>query len=221
MTAKICKPPFSPDAVLPALEEFSGSGLEPEGDYDALEFSGVDLAGEDGRGARFLECALREVSLDEALLKNARFLSGVWERVRGVGVQLAGAQLRDVELLEARLGGVQLHGAVLERVRVVGGKFDYLNLRQAKLRDVSFEGCVLVEPDLAGAELQRVSFHDCELRQANLAQATLRDVDFRGAARLEISDGFDRLAGAVVTPGQLLDLAPALAARLGLVVAPR
>ncbi|CAM5229255.1 Pentapeptide repeat-containing protein OS=Streptomyces tendae OX=1932 GN=GUR47_26395 PE=4 SV=1 [Streptomyces tendae] len=57
---------------------------------------------------------------------------------------------------------------------------------------------------------------DCALKQADLGAATLTDVDLRGAAPLELSRGVDRLSGAVISPAQLLDLAPVLAAELGL-----
>lgn len=219
MTDEICRPPRSPDLALPELPAAGPLRLEVGGDYDTEEYTGVDPAGQDGRGARFLDCAVRAADLGEARLTDVRILSSVLEQVRGVGTQLAGARLRDVEVREARLGGVQLHGGKLERVRFVGGKFDYVNFRQSTFKDVAFEGCVLVEPDLAGADLTRVSFHDCELRGVSLAQATLRDVDFRRAAVLELAEGFDRLAGGVVTPAQLMELAPGLAARMGLRVA--
>lgn len=45
---------------------------------------------------------------------------------------------------------------------------------------------------------------------------TLKDVGLRGAASLEIARGVERLAGAVVSVSQLLDLAPVLAVRLGI-----
>ena len=41
----------------------------------------------------------------------------------------------------------------------------------------------------------------------------------RGAARLELARGAERLSGAVLSPSQLLDLAPVLAAALGVRVA--
>jgi uncharacterized protein YjbI with pentapeptide repeats len=198
------------------LTAWAGGGLEPDGDYDGVEFADLDLAGGEGTGARFLDCAVRRCGLDEAGLGKARFLDSVLEQVRGVGTDLAGAVLRDVEVVDARLGGAQLHGAQLERVLVRGGKFDWLNLRGARLRDVVFEGCVLVEPDFGGAVLERVSFADCALRGADFTGARLTDADLRGTAELGIARGLDSLAGAVVTPGQLLDLAPALAAQLGL-----
>ncbi|NUP43376.1 MAG: pentapeptide repeat-containing protein [Streptomyces sp.] len=205
-----------PEVRLPALEPFGGGELEPDGDYDGLEFREADLAGQDGGGARFMDCALTGCALDETGLQRARILDSVLTGLRGVGTNLAEAGLRDVEVVDARLGGVQLHGAVLERVVIRGGKIDYLNLRAARLKDVVFESCVLVEPDFGGARLERVEFVDCVLKEADLTAAILKDVDLRAAAELGIARGVDRLAGAVISPGQLVDLAPVLAAEMGI-----
>ncbi|WP_404959384.1 pentapeptide repeat-containing protein [Streptomyces sp. 147326] len=205
-----------PEVRLPELVAWEGGGLEPDGDYDGLEFADLDLAGQEGIGARFMDCAVRRCVLDEAGLSKARVLDSVLEGVRGVGTDLSGASLRDVELVDARLGGVQLHGALLERVVVRGGKIDYLNLREARLKDVVFEGCVLVEPDFGGAVLERVEFRDCALRGADFSGVRMQDVDLREATELGIARGVDALAGAVISPAQLFDLAPALAAQLGL-----
>ncbi|KUO20490.1 hypothetical protein AQJ91_14050 [Streptomyces dysideae] len=204
-----------PEVRLPPLEAYRGGGLEPDGDYDGLRFQDEDFAGQDGGGARFMDCALTGCAVDETRLHHARFLDSVLTGLRGVGTDLAESTLRDVEIVDARLGGVQLHGAVLERVLIRGGKIDYLNLRKARLRDVVFEGCVLAEPDFGGARLERVAFTDCTLKGADLTGVTLTDVDLRGAAELEIARGVERLRGAVISPGQLLDLAPVLAAELG------
>ncbi|MGX1270780.1 pentapeptide repeat-containing protein [Streptomyces phaeoluteigriseus] len=205
-----------PEVRLPPLEPYGGGGLEPDGDYDGLEFRERDLSGQDGGGARFMDCELSACVLDGTRLHHARLLDSVLTGIRGVGTNLAESTLRDVELVDARLGGTQLHGAVLERVLVRGGKIDYLNLRQARLRDVVFEGCVLVEPDFGGARLERVEFVDCALRSADFTAATLTDTDLRGATELGIAGGLDRLSGAVISSVQLLDLAPVLAAELGI-----
>ncbi|WP_327744215.1 pentapeptide repeat-containing protein [Streptomyces europaeiscabiei] len=205
-----------PEVRLPMLEAYAGGGLEPDGDYDGLEFHEEDFAGQDGGGARFMDCALTGCALDETRLHRARVLDSVLTGIRGVGTDLAEATLRDVELVDARLGGVQLHGAVLERVLVRGGKIDYLNLREARLKDVVFEDCVLVEPDFAGARLERVAFVGCALKGADLSGVTLVDVDLRGAASVEIVRGVDRLSGAVISAAQLMDLAPVLAGEMGI-----
>ncbi|QFR94241.1 pentapeptide repeat-containing protein [Streptomyces tsukubensis] len=210
-----------PEVRLPPLTPFGvgatagGGGLEPDGDYDGVEFHGLDLAGQDGGGARFLDCAVRDCALTETRLSAARFIDSVLDSVRGVGTDLGAAVLRDVEIKEPRLGGVQLHGATLERVVISGGKIDYLNLRQSRVKDVVFENCVLVEPDFSGATLERVEFVNCALKGVDFDRATMKDVDLRGASELDISRGIDRLAGTVISPSQLVDLAPAFAAQTG------
>ncbi|MEU6069048.1 pentapeptide repeat-containing protein [Streptomyces sp. NPDC047082] len=205
-----------PEVRLPPLEAHGGGGLEPDGDYDGLEFREADFAGQDGGGARFMDCALTGCAFDETRLHHARILDTVLTGARGVGTYLAESTLRDVELVDARLGGTQLHGAVLERVLIRGGKIDCLNLRKAKLKDVVFEGCVLVEPDFGDARLERVEFVDCALKGVDFNGATLTDVDLRGVASLDIARGVGRLAGAVISAGQLVDLAPVLAGELGI-----
>jgi hypothetical protein len=74
---------------------------------------------------------------------------------------------------------------------------------------------VLVEPDFGGARLERVEFVDCVLKGADFTGATLTDVDLRRAAEVGIARGVDRLSGAVISPGQLLDLAGVFAGRWG------
>lgn len=204
-----------PVVRLPPLTEFDGTELEPDGDYDGLRFEGTDLADASGRGARFMDCELSGCVLDRTELGRARFMDSVLTGVRGVGTDLAEASLRDVEVVDARLGGVQLHGAVLERVLVRGGKIDYLNLRKARLKDVVFEGCVLSEPDFGEAQLVRVEFRDCVLKRADFSSARMDSVDLRTVAELDIARGVERLAGAVISPLQLMELAPALAAQIG------
>ncbi|MEW2393340.1 pentapeptide repeat-containing protein [Streptomyces venezuelae] len=204
---------------LPPLRPFDGGELRPDGDYDGVEFRDLDLGGQDGGGALFMDCAVTGCAVDETRLVRARFVDSVLTEPRGVGTDLAEASLRDVEVVDARLGGVQLHGGVLERVVVRGGKIDYVNLRKARLRDVVFEGCVLVEPDFGQASLERVEFRDCVVRGADFTGVRMKDVDLRDAAVLDIARGIERLAGAVISPSQLMELAPAFAAQVGVRVA--
>lgn len=207
-----------PEVRLPALRAFAEGELEPDGDYDGVEFRDLDLAGQDGGGALFLDCAVTGCGVTETRLSRARFVDSVLTELRGVGTELAEASLRDVEVVDARLGGVQLHGSVLERVVVRGGKIDYLNLRKARLKDVVFEGCVLVEPDFGQAVLERVEFVGCVLKGADFSGVRLKDVDLRDAAEVDILRGIDSLAGAVISASQLMDLAPAFAAEVGVSV---
>ena len=58
------------------------------------------------------------------------------------------------------------------------------------------------------------------LRGADFDQVRLKDVDLREATELDLVAGVDRLAGAVINPAQLLELAPAFAAQIGVRVEP-
>ncbi len=47
-----------PEVRLPsAWNPDDGSELEPDGDYDGLEFREADFVGQDGGGATFMDCA--------------------------------------------------------------------------------------------------------------------------------------------------------------------
>ncbi len=204
-----------PEVRLPPLVPYDGDGLEPDGDYDGVRFDGVDLTDASGRGARFMDCALDGCAL------TARCWRGIPLHRRGADGRTGCGHGPRGGVAAGRGGGgrppgrVQLHGAVLERVVVRGGKIDYLNLREARLKDVVFEGCVLAEPDFGGAHLVRVEFRDCVLKRADFSGARMDSVDLRAVAELDIARGVDRLAGAVISPVQLMELAPAFAAQIG------
>ena len=51
-----------------------------------------------------------------------------------------------------------------------------------------------------------------------LGQTRLTDVDLRGTAALTVTGDVQSLRGATIDTGQLMDLAPTLAAGLGLIV---
>jgi uncharacterized protein YjbI with pentapeptide repeats len=64
-----------------------------------------------------------------------------------------------------------------------------------------------------------VTFPGSRIEQARFGRATLKNADLRGALTIDLADGYESLRGAVISPAQLLDLAPALAQTLGLTVA--
>ena len=85
----------------------------------------------------------------------------------------------------------------------------------ATLRDVHFVGCKLDHVDFSGATLTNVTFPDSILQDVTFERATLNKVDLSAAASLHLEGGHDGLRGATISRLQLLDLAPAFAALLG------
>ncbi|WP_433609062.1 pentapeptide repeat-containing protein [Dactylosporangium sp. CA-139114] len=195
-----------------------GEPLAPDGDYTEIHFDGAAFDGGEATSAKFIESAFTGTTLTTVGLERARF-SDVWlSRNRWVGVRVAGGEWLDVAVLDSALAGVQAYSSRLRRVTFRGCKIDTLNLRGATLTDVVFEDCELDELDCAGAGLTNVTFPGSSLRNARFSQVTCKKVDFRGARELDVADGADALRGATVDERQLMQLAPALAQALGILV---
>ena len=74
---------------------------------------------------------------------------------------------------------------------------------------------MLVDADFGGARMEQVRFPGCELRQVEFMNARLAQVDLRGS-ELSPRGSATALRGAIVTPLQLMELAPVLAAEAGI-----
>jgi uncharacterized protein YjbI with pentapeptide repeats len=192
-------------------------GLTARGDYDTVLFERTDFDEPSAGSARFLECAFSKVSVTGGKLQRAR-LRDVWIRdLRLTGTNVSESEWLDVTVLASSLAGAQLYGSELRRVVFSGCKLDSVNFRATRLHDVRFEHCVLRDVDFADAELTGCTFAGSQLVRADLSRARLDRTDLRGAELGLIIDA-QSLRGAIVSSGQLVALAPVLAATLGLVV---
>ena len=203
--------------ALAALTRFEGDQLEPQRDYEALEFVDRDFTGQDASDARFLECRLQRCCLDGVSMRRTRVVESVLAECHGASVDLADSAWRDSGISGGRLGAVTLAGATWTGVRVHGSKLGFVNLAGARLEDVVFEGCEIGGLDIRAARLRSVSLLDCAIDELNVAGATLSAVDLSGA-RMRSLIGVESLRGAIISPDQLQDLAPLLAAELGIEV---
>ncbi|MFJ5926379.1 pentapeptide repeat-containing protein [Kitasatospora sp. NPDC092948] len=185
--------------------------------YDTVHFDDLDLTGQLG-GATFLECAFTGVRAEDAKLRRAGF-NEVWlHGGRLVGVDLAESEWQDAEIDSTVLAGISAYSSAIRRTVFRGCKLEAVNLRGATLRDVVFEDCLLRDVDLADAKLTDVTFPGSTLDDVRLRGATLKQVDLRRAASLSLPDGHLGLRGAIISTGQLLDLAPQFAQALGITV---
>jgi uncharacterized protein YjbI with pentapeptide repeats len=192
--------------------------LEQGSEHDTCLFDSVTFEDAEVGNVRFLECAFTAVTFTAGQFRRARF-NEVWLRgARVVGTELIESVWLDSPVVSSALSGVEAYGAELRRVVFSGCKLDSVNLRAAELDDVSFENCVLTDVDLAEARLTKVRFAGSELRGVRVRQATMDRVDFRGATAMQIAEGYESLRGAIVDRGQLFELAPGLAATLGIAV---
>ncbi len=196
--------------------------LEVEGDYDTVHFDRLAFTdGDAANGGRFLESAVTDCVFDGTNLRRAR-MNDLWASgTRLTGCSLAETNWLDSALVGCSLAGVEAFGAVLRRVVLRRCKLDSVNLRAAALHDVVFEDCVLRDVDFGEARFDGVTFPGSRVERARFGRAALKRTDLRGAVAIDLADGYDALGGAVISSGQLLDLAPALAQTLGIIVKDR
>ena len=192
-------------------------GLASAEQYECAHFDGLTFEGGDAGGSGFVECAFTQVSVQDAKLRRARFSDVLLRDVRLIATSLAETGWADVTFDSCVAAGVEAFAARLRRVTLRGCKLDSVNFRDAQLTDVTFENCVLKDVDFAGAALTRTAFPGCRLSGTDFSRVTLDKVDLRGAELGIIIDP-PALRGAIVTTAQLLDMAPLLAASLGIVV---
>ncbi|MEV6769666.1 pentapeptide repeat-containing protein [Nocardia sp. NPDC051030] len=199
------------------LQPFDGE-LEPDQDYDAIHVAGRQLDEIDGRGVRFNESAVTDVTVSGGTFRYARF-TDVWMRgVRWVGTNIGQSGWQDAELIDSALSGIEAVGSELRRVRFESCKFESVNFRNATLHDVEFADCVLRDVDFGEAKLQRLRFPGSTVERLALHRARLKDIDLRGAVRLDVASGVDALRGATISTAQLMDLAPIFAHAAGIIV---
>ena len=187
--------------------------------YEQEEFEAISLDLSDAQGCRFLDCRFGSLTLTGGLAERTTWRGSLLRSVRFTAVGMARSNWLDTRFEASAMSGCELFDSQLRRVHFEGCLLDSVNLRGATLREVSFDDCVLRHLDLGSAKLTDVTIRGCTVERLDLTAATLTRVDLRGST-IDLAGGVDRLRGAVVDHTQLLDLAPALAAQLGLQVRP-
>jgi uncharacterized protein YjbI with pentapeptide repeats len=153
--------------------------------------------------------------MDDLRLDRARFAECRVADVVAATINAPDSTWRDSLLADARIGALMASGSTWSLVRMRGVKANLLDLRAARLGDLVFEACTIGELDLGDAAVRSVTFERTSIEDLSVEGARLTDVDLRGA-RLTLVRGIAGLRGATMAPGQLLDVAPQLAAHLGI-----
>ena len=183
------------------------------------ELRGLSLTGNaDGLLAQQMtwrDCRLDRVSLAAARLERLDGQELLFEHCVFTGAKLPRSALQRALFRGCRMTGVDFPDATLTDVIFEECKLDFASFRFARLKRVILRDCVLTSADLGGAVTTAVGFERCNLERAQLSQARLVGCDLR-SSRLADLAGVTALRGAIISPEQLLDLGPALAAELGL-----
>ena len=184
-------PSVSADELLEGCEE---------GTWTDVVVRGVRLAGAATDGiddARFVDCRFEGCDLS--------------------GVRFTRLSMRRVELSDCRMTGVDLGAAALHDVRFTACKLDDANLRMVQGERVTFDDTVLGGTEFALASFVDAVFSSCKLAGVDLRRAVLTGSTFPECDLTDVL-GVDGLRGTRLTMLQALQLAPRLAAELGIVV---
>jgi uncharacterized protein YjbI with pentapeptide repeats len=201
--------------TLPDLIDNDGALLCSGDGREAERYAGVNFDGRDLTGISFGECEFTKVSLHETKLRGASFSECLAADLHAPVFSAPRSSWRDVRIEHARLGSVEAYEATLRSVQIDGSKLDFVNLRNATLTDVLFSNCIIDELDLGSATVHRLQLQNCRIGTLDVGGAKLTDVDLRGGDFSAVH-GLEGLRGATIDDAQLSQLAPLLAAHLGL-----
>lgn len=207
------QPPEPPDLSVLAV-----STLDRGSDHEGGVLSGFEVTGTEVPDVRIDTCVLDRVTVTDARVRSLDLRTVWWRDSRLTGAELLDGDWTDVVLERCVLAGVALSGTRMRRVVFRRCKLDAVTVRAARLEQVRFEDCLVRGLDLGSTRAADVSFTGSEVVELDLTKAFLDRVDLTAAVALHLARGVDGLRGAVVTPSQLVDLAPALAAHVGLSV---
>jgi uncharacterized protein YjbI with pentapeptide repeats len=135
--------------------------------------------------------------------------------VNVAGVVIQGGSLARVEIVRSRLTGITLAEAEVSDAVCRECAADMALLRHASLQRVTFDACTLRGADLMGARCDLVRFRDCDLTGASFAHARFSSSEFL-RCRMDDVEGVEGLRGTSMEIEQMLTLAPAFAAALGI-----
>lgn len=148
-------------------------------------------------------------------------------RLRGAGLLEVALDALDVPVVDAartdwadarlsgRVGALTAYDSSLRSIHFTGCRLGFVNLRGSELLDVQFTDCSIDELDLGETRCRRVRFTDTRIASLEVPRASFTDVDLRGATLSAVS-GVGHLSGATITQEQALQLAPILAAHVGI-----
>jgi uncharacterized protein YjbI with pentapeptide repeats len=203
--------------ALEGLVAYADAMLEPGADYESVLFADVGFAGQAAERTTFLGCRFARCDFDEISMRHARFSGCLLEASTAAAVDLGDALWREVILAGGRYGALRAPAANWTNVRIRDAKLDFVDLTGARIETVVFERCVIGAIDLGDAHATLLRFDHSRIGELIVEGTRLSRVDLTGATVGSVR-GVAGLRGAAITPGQLVELAPVLAAAAGIEV---
>ena len=169
----------------------------------------------DAAHSAITECAVIEAPVDRLDISGAALVDVDIADLRATAVAGRGARLRRVRIAGGRIGTLDLADADLDEVELRGIRIDYLSLGGGRVADLVVSGCTIGTLDMPQARLSRVAFLDSRADEVDTRGLRAEHLDLRGLDAVSYLD-LASLRGATLSPRQVEQLAPALAAALGI-----
>lgn len=206
----------APRVSAPDLPRVLDEGRPPSRGAESFQVRWTTLeAVTDAAHSEIAECALDEVTVERLDVTGASLVDVEVSDLRATAVVGRAARLRRARFTGGRIGTLDLADADIDEVELRGIRIDYLSLAGARVEDLVISGCTIGTLDVPQARLSRVAFHDSRADEVDTRGVRCEHVDLRGLDAVSYLDPAG-LRGATLSPAQIEQLAPALAAALGI-----
>jgi uncharacterized protein YjbI with pentapeptide repeats len=192
--------------------------LDDEALWDGHEVSGT-FAGTTAAHVDVTGCRLTGAVFTGAAIDRLRLVDTVVEDCELSGLVLTRSALNRVEFRRCRMSGLIASGAELTDVLFADCKLDDANLRMTTWERSLLDGCVMTGSDFQEANLTTTRFGGCDLTGVNFTKVRLSGVSLAGSTLTDIG-GADSLRGVTITGEQVVPLAFAMFATMGIRIDP-
>ena len=197
--------------------EVIGKVFADEALHEGLRLEGIRFGEIDADKVQLKKFVLTEVDLRSAKLDGLDLEDGWLKGCNFANLRSQRCTFDRVVIEASRLTGATLVEPRLMDVLFRDSPIDLSSFRFGRLTRVRFEGCRLIEADFQGVVAKRCTFIDCDLTGAQLSQGNFNGSAFRGCTLAGVN-GLEALKGAQMAWEDVMELATALAASLGIEV---
>ncbi|WP_449066706.1 pentapeptide repeat-containing protein [Planomonospora algeriensis] len=212
------KEPLAPK--LPALLSpavLPGGGIEDDGMYRSMQFTGMDLTSHPVDAVDFEGCRFADVRLSGTEMRRAGFSDVELERCDLSNMVARTSAMHRARVSASRLTGMTWSECTFRDVVFDGCRADLAGFRFSTFKNAVFRDCTMIEINFQNADLRGVRFERCELTGAQFSNAQMEGARFVDCTLLRIG-GVLSLRGVTITSRDAQGLVYSLASAMGITI---
>jgi len=201
-----------PDLTAATVRDLVGRAV-----LDGVRLDGADLSGVSVAQVRMLECALVDCTADSAELPGVTRVDVYVGGLKAETLSFKGSDWRDATWAEMRVGALLVDGGELTDVTIRDSRIDLESLRGTRIRRLTLSNCRVDTLDVSMATIDDLAVVGGSVGELLSDGARMARLDVSDTALGAIGHPAS-LRGLVLSKAQIDDIAPALAAHLGIEV---